>query len=336
MCYTRSSERVSIKVKPLPTEGKPASFSGAVGNFDVHTSVEGTSFPVNQPFSLKVRFEGSGNAKTIELPSLNLPAGTEVYDTKNDSKFFKNGKSYKEFEVLIIPRQEGQITIPAMSFSMFDPRQGKYIVKNTEAIPVKVVANPNGGNISASRLNTDKDANKRVEKKNELPDVLVSWDSSATSSVMNRFSFWILIYVLIGAALAVKGRKELAGGQKKRDLKLLVQKRFKTVSDFVEKGDWRAAGTEMTNICYVVLGELAGQSGANVEISKLLDLAPPSLRRELGVELSQMIELCQILSFAPEAVVGSLKEKSVLKKNADQAQKTLLKALNLAENNSKI
>ena len=64
--YTKSSERVKVKIKPLPAEGRPGDFSGAVGNFQMQASIEGDSFPVNQPFSLKVRFEGKGNAKLIE------------------------------------------------------------------------------------------------------------------------------------------------------------------------------------------------------------------------------------------------------------------------------
>ncbi len=57
--YTKSSAAVPIKVKPLPTEGRPSDFTGAVGQFEVHATVENTTAPVNQPVSLKVRFEGA-------------------------------------------------------------------------------------------------------------------------------------------------------------------------------------------------------------------------------------------------------------------------------------
>ncbi|RYZ86955.1 MAG: protein BatD, partial [Proteobacteria bacterium] len=51
--YTKSSDRVKINVKPLPTEGRPKDFSGAVGQFDVQSSTEQQSVPANQPFTLK-------------------------------------------------------------------------------------------------------------------------------------------------------------------------------------------------------------------------------------------------------------------------------------------
>jgi hypothetical protein len=40
---------------------------------------------------------------------LSLPSTLEVYDTKNEAKFFKEGTSFKEFELILIPRQPGSL-----------------------------------------------------------------------------------------------------------------------------------------------------------------------------------------------------------------------------------
>ena len=336
--FSKSSDRIQIKVKPLPVEGKPDSFSGAVGQFQVKTHIEGNQFPVNQPFSLKVRFEGEGNAKLIELPSLNLPKGIEVYDTKSDAKYFKNGKSFKEFEVLLIPREQGDITIPAMSFSSFDPVQKKYVVQSTDPIPVKIIENPNGtnpNNLTNNNLNPNKEEKPAVAgpKKPQLPDILVSWDRSMGDGYSDsKMAIWSVIYIFIFALLGWKARREFGWGQKQIDLRADLQKRFKKIQTKIDQGKWREAGTELTNAIYYVLGEVSGQGGATLEINKLLDQAPPSLRRELGADLSRLIDVCQVLSFAPEAVVGKLKEPAELKKNSSEIEKTLLKALKLAEN----
>jgi hypothetical protein len=336
--FNRSSERIQIKVNPLPVEGKPSNFSGAVGQFDVRAHVEGNQFPVNQPFSLKVRFEGDGNAKLIELPSLTWPKGVEVYDTKSDAKYFKSGKSFKEFEVLLIPREEGDVTIPAMSFSIFDPVQKKYVTKETEPIAVKIVANPNappagGAPGLTPAKEDDKTPSAPAVKKNQLPDILVSWDRSEGDSFsQQKMMVWIGIYAFIALLLGWKARREFGWGQKQIDLRNELNKRFKKIHQKIDQGKWREAGTEMTNAIYHILGEVSGQGGATVEITKLLDQAPPSLRRELGGELSRLIEVCQVLSFAPEAVVGKLKDPSELKKSSGEVEKTLLQTLKLAEN----
>jgi hypothetical protein len=136
--YTKSSKAFTIKVKDLPVDGKPKDFSGAVGDFSVRSFVDNPQVQQNQPFSLKIRFEGEGNAKLIELPTLNLPAELEIYDTKTDSKFFKNGTSYKEFDVVLIPRKMGSLTIPQLDFSFFNPKTANYQIIKTEPFEISV------------------------------------------------------------------------------------------------------------------------------------------------------------------------------------------------------
>jgi hypothetical protein len=331
--FQRSSERVKITVKPLPTEGKPQDFSGAVGQFDVSAKVDGNQFPVNQPFSLKVRFEGAGNAKLIELPSLNLPKTIEIYDTKADSKFFKNGRSYKEFEVLLIPREEGEITIPALSFSIFDPAQKRYVMKSTSPIQVKIVPGAAGSNSVMARMDSAGGAAKAGRKENVLPDPVLSWNATSSNPFSStRMILWFAFYAMIALVLVLKARRELGWGQKQRNLKVDLQKRAKILRGKIDKSDWRGAGTEMTNMIYHIFGAVSGLGGAHLEMSKLLDQAPPSLRRELGAELGRLIEISQILSFAPESVVGKLKESAALKKAADDLEKILERAIELSEN----
>lgn len=333
--YTKSSERVKINVKPLPLENRPSDFSGAVGSFEVNASTEGTSFPVNQPFSLKIRFEGAGNAKVIDLPPLNLPTGLETYDTKSDSKFFKNGRSYKEFEVLVIPRQEGAIEIPALSASFFNTRTQKYETKKTNPLSLTIVANPNAPVGASTRMNT-KAAPATAAKPNEnvLPDVLMTWDRPVSSSLARSPVAWSGLYILIFAGLLWKAQREIGFGQRRRSLKDLVQKRWKKVDAAVGAHDVRGVGAEMTNIFYLVLGESIGEGGAAVEISRLLEKASPSLRRDHGTEIVRSFEFFQTLSFAPEEMLGAMKDPAQVKEQLAQARRLIGKIISLSEEGS--
>lgn len=329
--YTKSSARVEIKVKPLPTEGRPSDFTGAVGQFDVHASVENQTVPVHQPVSLKVRFEGAGNAKLIDLPAMNLPPGLEQYDTKSESKFFKNGRSYKEFEVLLIPRQEGELTIPALSVSMFDPQTKKYYTKTTQPISLKVVNNPNAPAGTSSRLADGKTPPKAVTAENRLPDPVMKWEPAAEASVLYRPWLWMVIYGGILGGLLLKMQKEFGWGRRRRSLKELVQKRYKQVDSALQKGDFRKVGVEMTNIYYAVFGEAAGEGGASQEIERLLALMPPSLRRDHGDEIAKTFEIFQTLSFAPEEMLGSLKDSGTMRSSVDRAKKVLSAVISAVE-----
>lgn len=320
--YTKSSARVPIKVKPLPVEGRPSDFTGAVGQFELHAVVENPTVPVNQPFSLRVRFEGAGNAKLIDLPALNLPTGLEQYDSKSESKFFKNGRSFKEFEVLVIPRQEGEVKIPGLSVSMFDPQTNKYYTKTTEPITLNVVNNPNAPVGSSARM-ADTAKAKVATPENRLPDPVMSWEPAKEASLLYRPWMWGLIYGFISLSFLYKAQREFGWGRRRRTLKELVQKRYKKVEAALAKNDYRKVGVEMTNTYYMVLGDIAGTGGASQEITRLVDLMPPSVRRDYGNDIAKSFEVFQTLSFAPEEVLGKLKEPSELKASVDQGKKVI-------------
>ena len=153
--YVKVSKELPIEVVPLPTEGRPASFSGAVGHYSITGSLSAASVKVNQPVSLKIRFTGEGNVKAIDLPPLDLPKNLELYDTKKDSQFNKDGQGYKEFEVLLIPRSVGDVTIPPIAVSYFDPKTAKYVSQSTPAFNLKVLPGDGQNNFSSPMAQRD-------------------------------------------------------------------------------------------------------------------------------------------------------------------------------------
>jgi len=342
--FTRASENLKIKVKPLPAEGKPSNFSGAVGQFEVSASVENPNVPMNQPFSLKIRFEGSGNAKLIELPNIQVPPGIELYETKTEAKFFKNGKSYKEFDVLLIPRQIGAMEIPAVSVSLFDPDLEKYYQKTT--VPIQINVGPGKeaeGSGASTRVEAEGDDNKKSSAEPEgpkLPGPALSLNQSLTAGLglgllgtagAGLTGVWVsvaahglmLLILLVRSMMLFRTESRLAL------LKRKLSGRWKKIYKLLDQGDWRGTAKETTNLIYLVLGEISGHGGASMELSKLLEEAPPSVRRELGKDLQECVDLFQTLSFAPEVAVGALKDPVQLKENVKRVQNLIDRALSL-------
>ena len=58
---------------------------------------------------------------------------------------------------------------------------------------------------------------------------------------------------------------------------------------------------------YLSLGAVSDQGGSGLEFDKMLESAPPSVKRELASEIKKTMKECETLSFAPDAVVGDLK-----------------------------
>lgn len=334
--YTKSSQRVKIKVNPLPNEGRPSDFSGAVGQFDVHATADGRNFLVNQPFSLKVRFEGNGNAKLIELPAIAWPATVEVYDTKSEAKFFKNGRSYKEFEVLLIPRQEGELKLPAISVGTFDPQTGKYVARQTEEVVLQVEPNPNApsgalGSVTgapdspasspAAAAKTDNLSGK------VLPDLIMTWEKPGAFQPASIPGFWGGIYGLVVLFLLWRSKVELGWGRRRQNLRDVINKRYKKLEPMLKKNDYRAIGAEMMNIFNLVLGAISGQEASGLELERMLERISPSLRRDHGSSITKQYEVFQVMSFAPEDLLGAYKEADRVHKEVDTAKSLIQKLL---------
>lgn len=329
--YTKASKPVEVQVTPVPSEGRPADYTGAVGQFEVTGAISEQTVAANQPVTLKVRFDGRGNAKLIDLPKLGLPSSIEVYDTKSESKFFKNGQSYKEFEVLLIPREAGSVTIPALSFSLFDPDSGQFYRKGTSDIQLTVTPS-SGDQAIASAPRESKDEAKEIEKeaRNGMPDLALGWEASGWGFPFQPLIFWPLVYLVIFIVLGFWTIMQFGIWRKGRDLRALYKQRILRVIKLADKGDWRSVGVEGTNLIYLVLGEISGSRGGYQELEKLVMKAPPSVRREVEAPLRKIMNTLEALGFAPEALTASLRGKKELKKTVSELDNLLSHTLDLA------
>ncbi len=133
------SDPVTVSVNPLPAA--PANFSGAVGKFDLRSSITTTRVKENDPITLKLDVTGKGNIKLINPPKVQLPPDFEVYDPKTTSNFKASTEGVSgsiSFEYLFLPRNAGDYTLPSVDFIYFDPSAGKYVTESTQEFKIHV------------------------------------------------------------------------------------------------------------------------------------------------------------------------------------------------------
>lgn len=138
---TLKANEIKIDVKPLPLKGKPVNFSGAVGYFNLESSVDKTKLAVNDALSLKITIKGKGNLELIDPMLITFPPDFEVYDPKitNNINASKRGvMGSRTFEYLIVPRNPGEFEIDPISFKYFDPSKENYIIEETPAYKITV------------------------------------------------------------------------------------------------------------------------------------------------------------------------------------------------------
>ena len=142
---TISAGRRTINVKPLPTEGRPADFTGAVGRFDFSVTANRTELDANESLELKVQVSGEGNLKLFDLPSLTVPSSLEVYEPERDEKVSTKitgmiGSVAERYTV--VPQFKGDYPLRPISFSYFDPKQGRYVSLSSDEIVINVNSGP--------------------------------------------------------------------------------------------------------------------------------------------------------------------------------------------------
>ena len=132
--------KLTIDVKELPA-GKPANFSGGVGEFTLSSSISTQELKTNDAVTIKLVISGTGNMKLINTPEVGFPQDFEIYDPKVDNKFnlTRNGLSgNKVIEYLAIPRHAGTYTIPPIEFSYFDLKSQSYKTLKTDTYTLNV------------------------------------------------------------------------------------------------------------------------------------------------------------------------------------------------------
>jgi hypothetical protein len=328
--FTKASPEIPIEVLPVPAEGRPSEYSGAVGKFAVSASLDQATIPANQPVTLKVKFTGHGNAKIIDLPPLSLPPSIEIYSQKADAKFFKDGTSYKEFEVLLIPREAGAIEIPPIKAAYFDPETAKFVSISSPKLQLNVTPGKPGEQPALPAQAGSPDV-KPTEPGMPAPMLLEASHVSLPSGV--RKASWSIVYALILMTLFVRSYFVLVRKPKKETLLAALRKRMKKVQGFIDAKDWRRAGVEMTNSIYLILGDITDQGGANIQYEKLMDAASPSLRRELSTPLRDLLSRAEELGFAPEHSIGGAKTQESLNKLRKEIETLLTKAISLGDRN---
>lgn len=168
---TLKSKPVTITVKPLPTENKPADFKGAVGYFTLNASLEKNNLTTDDAGNLVVTLSGKGNIQMVNAPKITWPQGLEGYDPKVKDNVDNSSVPMKGTKTFTFPftiSDPGTYTIDSIEFSYFDPELKSY--KTLRTAPLTVTVKKGTGNsdnqyVKASQKNNDQPfySNKKLD-----------------------------------------------------------------------------------------------------------------------------------------------------------------------------
>ena len=198
---TVSAGKVKINVRPLPNQGRPDNFSGAVGNFDLLVNTTKKELLISEAFQLNIEIKGKGNFNLFNFPSINLPATLEVYEPERIEKLKTNFQgingSLKD-QYTVVPSSPGKYAIPKISFTYFDPKDTSYKTKTSSINYVNVK-----GSIINNSINENNNQTTNYNNTNRLDLIEYGNTSFKTKSKFEKISkliffksslFWILLF----------------------------------------------------------------------------------------------------------------------------------------------
>ncbi|MBD3296350.1 MAG: hypothetical protein GF392_03180 [Candidatus Omnitrophica bacterium] len=147
-----------LRVLPLPAEGRPGVFNGAVGDYEMRVDAGEPELEVGDMTGLEIVITGTGNLSTLTAPSVEKTAGFTVLEP-----------SVERTDRGIIVEQplramsSAASRLPEVNFSFFDPSSEKYRELKSSEIPVEVKARPGESRKAAPDIAEAPDAGEKEQ-----------------------------------------------------------------------------------------------------------------------------------------------------------------------------
>jgi hypothetical protein len=129
---------VIVEVKGPPEEGRPNDYTGAIGRFAMNVTARPLRVEQGQPVTLAVAITGSPLEGVAGPDLTRQPELASRFDYTRDELVGDVESGAKVFRRAVFPKQAGEQTIPAISWSFFDTRRERYITLTSEPIAITV------------------------------------------------------------------------------------------------------------------------------------------------------------------------------------------------------
>jgi len=160
--YTQVSRTITagkrtLNVLPFPEEGKPNTFNGAVGTFELEVKTSKNALNASESLQATVQVTGKGNLKLFSLPELITPSALERYDPEHNEQVnttLSGMRGNIQDTYTLVPQFQGKYPIPPVRFSYFDPSSKSYKTLTSEEVVIDVIEGPKSVGTVASNTST--------------------------------------------------------------------------------------------------------------------------------------------------------------------------------------
>jgi len=310
----------NITVKPLPTEGRPDNFNGAVGQFSMTAKASPLEVTVGDPVTINIELSGLGTIESLSLPKLEL-LGFKSYEPSISSKRTDplGLTGIKAFEQVIIPENETIKEIPKIEITYFDPKTESYKILSQGPFPLKVNPSTKPNSIPSTFM-AETDSSDFADEKPKLSEILwIKYEegtlSHATPFVI-RPAFWLLqsipLLFFIGALNWRRKKNAFANNPKLRRQLQVEQITSKTLAKLLKLAEENKAlefYIELATALREHLGLKLDIPSEGITCDSIDEpLAQKSINAETRVILRRLFTSCDAASYAASQSTAELRE----------------------------
>jgi hypothetical protein len=244
-CFA-TADPISVEVLPIPEEGRPFEWGGAVGSLKADRRLNARDVIAGETIKLDVTWTGMANTEFFDVPDLKRLSAFEGFRIlgQDDSHLGMERRVVYE----IVPLTSEVTAVPAVPLWVFNPESEAYELLETEPVPLRVAEG------QALDLG-DSFGEQEPAEKLDLRD-LHDWTSEGTVS-QGADSKWIfsgLLVTLIGW-LVLRGQVRKHGDPDSRVRRKLRRADRTLRKDLAAAGDARQSSVAVCHFLSVQTGE---------------------------------------------------------------------------------
>lgn len=310
---TISSQPIQITVKELPANA-PASFSGAVGNFQISGSLSSSTLSANASGVYTLKISGTGNLPLISSPKISLPASFEPYNvktTENTNARSSGISGFKEFEYPFIARAEGSYTIEPLEFSYFDPESGRYLSLSTRAQSIDIRPDSTGSAIKERGIVSGMNKEEVKVLDSDIRFIRMEAQNFRKKGIMFFMSplYFALLVAIAGIFTGAyfymrKYLRDIANTTFVRNKKAnkVAMQRLKSALGYLEKSEERGFYEEMLRALWGYMSDKLNIPIANLTKDNIREeLLKRGIPAERTGEFIEIISDCEYAQYSPQS-----------------------------------
>ncbi|HET9426314.1 MAG TPA: BatD family protein [Gemmatimonadaceae bacterium] len=175
------TDRAQVIAVDPPVASRPANWTGAVGDLRLRARLDTTVARVGDPLLLTVQVTGAGNVKLFPRPDVTVPWASVV---RGDERVRVDSMSsrirgYKEFDWVLTPRVAGELDVPPIQYSYFNPDRRRYMLAESPPVRVRVGS---GALAAADTVHTE-----------EALSIRPRYRGPIRAPMHQHFGFWLLV-----------------------------------------------------------------------------------------------------------------------------------------------